>query len=326
MIKLVILTCSIFAGTWLAWVFLVHKNDQKRYAEPLHPFANLPFQVIAHRGGAGEAPENTFAAFDHALSLDPNIMFELDVQLTKDENVILMHDNMVDRTTDGKGHVADLTLAEIKKLDAGAKFNVGDTFPFKGTGIKVPTLKEILDRYPKTKILIDMKDNFIGKAEPIAEVVIQAHAGNRVIFGSDSPKMLLEVRRYIQPNPFGGLPMTGPITPEQMQKAAALPKESPLWMFAASKDEMTRTAFLDDLGLLGVDRMRADFLSIPEEHEERLLLTASLINEAHRRHKRIFVWTVNNEDDMRRLIERKVDGIITDFPSRLVKITGLRAK
>jgi glycerophosphoryl diester phosphodiesterase len=314
-IKLVVLTLSIFAGTWLVWIFLIHKNDQKQYEKPVHPFADLGFQLIAHRGGGGEAPENTFLAFDHALSIDPEMMFELDVQLTQDGEVVVMH-------------VAEMTWAQLALLDATVRFEKNSTEPAKvresGKSLpashRIPLLKEVLERYPNTKMIVEMKDNYIGKAEPIAEVVIQAKAGDRVIFAGESPKMLLEIRRYIQPNPFGGLPMTGPITPEQMEKAALLPKNSPPWMFAASKDEMTRTAFLDGLGLIGIDRMRAEFLSIPEEYDGRRLLTDSLLQEVHRRHKRLFVWTVNEESDMKRLIGLGVDGVITDYPSRLKKV------
>ncbi|MFC4076866.1 glycerophosphodiester phosphodiesterase [Salinithrix halophila] len=110
------------------------------------------FINVAHRGASGYAPENTLAAFDKAVKMRADY-FELDVQRTKDGHLVLMHDNTVDRTTNGSGEVKDLTLKEIRQLDAGSWFSS------QYAGEKVPTLEEVLDRYryQPINILIELK-------------------------------------------------------------------------------------------------------------------------------------------------------------------------
>jgi len=110
-------------------------------------------KIIAHRGASAQAPENTLAAFQLALDLQADGI-ELDVMLTGDQQVVVIHDEEVDRTTDGSGRVADMTLEEIRQLDAGQ-------------GEKVPTLSEVLDRFGgKLLINIELK-NYTSIFDPL---------------------------------------------------------------------------------------------------------------------------------------------------------------
>lgn len=106
--------------------------------------------VFAHRGGGGLIPENTLEAFVYSARMGVDVL-ELDVHATKDGALVVLHDASVDRTTDGRGRVNELTLDEIKKLDAGYLFSAdgNQTFPFRGRGVTVPTLSEIFDALPE---------------------------------------------------------------------------------------------------------------------------------------------------------------------------------
>ena len=112
---------------------------------PSHQFQRGPFEIIAHRGGGLEAPENTIPAFDHAAQLFNDIILEMDVHLSKDGHLVVIHDETVDRTTDGKGKVSDLSLAELQKLDAGYHYqDAQGQYTYRRQGLQIPTLKEFL--------------------------------------------------------------------------------------------------------------------------------------------------------------------------------------
>ncbi len=144
--------------------------------------------VIAHRGASGTCPENTLASFLRAAALGAH-MIELDVQLTRDRHVVVMHDRTLERTTDGRGRVRDCTLAELQRLDAGAWF--GATF----RGERVPTLAEVLAavRLPVNVELKAVGDD--GVEERSLAVVRAATAEARVVFSSFDPETLLRLRR-----------------------------------------------------------------------------------------------------------------------------------
>ena len=135
--------------------------------------------VVGHRGAAGLAPENTWSAIDRGLAQGVD-MIEVDVHLTADGHLVLMHDASVDRTTDGSGLVSELTLAEIESLDAGYRFSTdgGLTYPMRGMGVRVPTLQETLLAYPTTRFIIEIKGSDTATADAVAKV-LEARRGRR---------------------------------------------------------------------------------------------------------------------------------------------------
>ena len=127
---------------------------------PDHPFVREGgVEVIAHRGGWGLWPENTLFAFQNAVDLGVD-MLELDIRGTKDGHIVVFHDSRLRRTTNGTGRVNEFTLEELKKLDAGYQWSPDDgkTFPFRGKGIVIPTLKEVFESFPEMRISIEIKD------------------------------------------------------------------------------------------------------------------------------------------------------------------------
>jgi len=246
----------------------------------------------AHRGAAGLAPENTLAAFRMAIDLGADAA-ELDLQATKDGVVVVIHDDTVDRTTDGRGRIGDLTLADIKRLDAGAKFGA----PFRGE--RVPTLRELIDL-----VKAGGNDRFRLNLEI-------KFAEGREGQPADLEKRVLAVLRQ-----------TGFLDRVITQS-----------FHHASATKMKRLAPSIPAGLLvGQRRQPADPVAIVRQHgvdyyaPHYSLVTPDLLRRLHDAGIPVVTWTVNDPADMRRLLAMGLgalpgDGMISDYPDRLV---GLR--
>jgi glycerophosphoryl diester phosphodiesterase len=124
-------------------------------------------QVFAHRGGCALGPENTIAAFDLGMASGADGL-ELDVHLSADGVVVVHHDETLDRTTNGAGRLARQTAAELAAVDAGFTFEQGGRFDFRGQGIGIPTLREVLRRYPSAPIIVEMKVDSVEMGQAVA--------------------------------------------------------------------------------------------------------------------------------------------------------------
>ena len=244
-------------------------------------------KVFAHRGGAALAPENTLVAFETGLAAGADGI-EVDVRLSLDGVAVLLHDPTVDRTTDAVGPADRRTAAELAALDAGCRFERGGTFPFKGRGIGVPSLRDFLDRYRDTSLLVELKSADPRLARTVVEAIHAAGAVGSVTVGSFQKGALDEVRAL-----------------------------DPAIRTGADTDEVRA-------GLDGVrGRPRFDVFQVPEAFGNRRVVTPEFIVRAHDAGVTVMVWTVNLEDDMRRLLDWGVDGIITDRPD--VAVAAVRA-
>lgn len=149
--------------------------------------------VVGHRGAAARFPENTAASFDHAVSLGVDAI-EFDLRVSRDGVAVVIHDPTVDRTTNGTGLVSELTVADLKKLDAGAKFTPdGRTFPWSGRGLQILTFDELLDRYPSIPLLIELK--LAAASEPARRAIESHSASKRVVLDSMELEALTPFRR-----------------------------------------------------------------------------------------------------------------------------------
>ncbi|HME92057.1 MAG TPA: glycerophosphodiester phosphodiesterase family protein, partial [Myxococcaceae bacterium] len=164
---------------------------------PLHSFFHglKPTLNIAHRGGALIAPENTLAAFQIALADWRADMLELDVHQTRDGVLVVSHDPTVDRCTDGSGGIRDLAFSEVARRDAGYRFslNGGTTFPFRGRGLRIPSLEEVFRAFPRARYNIDLKADAPGVVENFAAIVKRENMVARVCCGSDSDALAARV-------------------------------------------------------------------------------------------------------------------------------------
>ncbi len=142
--------------------------------------------VFAHRGASKEFPENTMPSFKRAAELGVDFI-ETDIHFTKDERFAVIHDDSIDRTTDGSGKVAGYTMHELKKFDAGYYFTKdnGKTYPYRGKGITLMSLEEMLDAFPGQRFNIDLKDKNPYQIRHFAEVIDKFNAYNRIIAVSE---------------------------------------------------------------------------------------------------------------------------------------------
>ena len=150
---------------------------------PGHPFLGGAPVLVAHRGGAGLAPENTMVAFRQALDEWDSDMLEMDVRLTADGQVVVLHDGTVDRTTDGTGPVREMAWEEVRQLDAGYRFrDSAGEFPYRGQGVRIPLFDEVLEELPHMRIMVEPKS--AESAGPLVEVIRARGAEHRILIGA----------------------------------------------------------------------------------------------------------------------------------------------
>lgn len=263
--------------------------------KPTHPFAaNGRPVILGHRGAAGHLPENTMRSFQQAADWGVDGV-ELDVHMTADGIVVVCHDEFVERTTNGRGLIKEKTLAELQTLDAGYHWSQdgGQTFPFRGQGLTIPTLAEVFTAFPHLWINIDMKQKEPSLVRPFTDLIRQRHMEHNVMVGSFHTETVHEFRRTL---------------PE-----------------AASVATMRETGSLLALSQLRLERLfRSPAKAVqPSEYHGRLpVVTPRFIAAAHRRHTAVHVWTVNEISDMQRLAAWGVDGLISDYPDRALRLFG----
>jgi len=238
----------------------------------LHPYLDHPGPLaFAHRGGAEEYPENSLAAFAHAVSLGYRYL-ETDVHLTADGVILAFHDDSLDRVTDRSGVISECTAAEV----AQARIS----------GVEhIPTLDELFDTFPETCINIDPKDDrVIG---PLVETIERHEALNRICIGSFSGRRLTQCRRLLGP---GLCTSAGPLDTARFRLAS--------------------------LGLAPTPT-GINCLQVPVRQSGITVVDRRFVDHAHQRGLQVHVWTIDEPNDMHRLLDLGVDGLMTDRPSTL---------
>ena len=245
--------------------------------------------MFAHRGGGALAPENTLAAFDGGLALGADGL-ELDVQLSRDGVIVVHHYRALDRTTNLRGAVADLTWRELARADAGHHFRRADAFPFRGLGVGVPTLAQVLARYRDVPIIVELKVNGAELAAATIETVRRAGAIDRVCLGSFGVRVLRAARTL-----------------------------EPAIATSAAREEV-RWALYRSWCRWPVSRVAYRGYQVPERAGRTRVVSPRFVNTAHRAGLAVQVWTVDTEGAARRLLEWGVDALITDRPDIIVPL------
>jgi glycerophosphoryl diester phosphodiesterase len=261
--------------------------------QPIKPFLNTSFPLnIAHRGGMGLAPENTLRAFEIALAQGSHV-FELDIHTTADREIVVIHDDTVNRTTNGSGKISLLTLAEVKKLDAGQGFTPdnGASYPFRGQGITIPTLREVFQAFPEYRINIELKGMVPGFEHKLLKLINECSMEHKLLIAAEN-------HTYAQ--------VFRPLAPQLPYSAS---KKEVTWFFTAL---LLRISFLSNPGI--------DAFQVPEFYGKLHIVTPRFIDAAHKKNIKVHVWTINDEADMERLLRWGVDGIVTDYPNRLQRV------
>lgn len=260
------------AGAGIALALLISPITQPSLAEA----AEIKIDNVAHRGASGYAPENTIAAFDKAVEMKADYI-EIDVQRSKDGELVVIHDTTVDRTTNGSGPVQSLTYNELRNLDAGS---------FKGTefaGEKIPSFDEILDRYHgKTGILIELK---APELYPGIEESVALELKERNLDKLQNEKIIIQSFNF-----------------ESMKKMNDLLPKVPIGVLTSSRLHTTQQALKEF-------STYADYFN-----PSYTIVTKELVNQVHAEGMKIQSWTVRSQETADFLLEMQVDGIITDYP------------
>ncbi|WP_338083493.1 glycerophosphodiester phosphodiesterase [Fictibacillus nanhaiensis] len=233
-------------------------------------------QTVAHRGASGYAPENTMAAFQKGVDMKADYI-EIDVQQTKDGELVVIHDVTLDRTTNGTGYVKNHTLEEIRQLDAGSYFSP------EFAGEKVPTLEEVLDEFRgKTGILIELKAtyHYPGIEEKVAEALKE-----RNMHKPNNDKIIVQSFQF-----------------ESMKKMDKLLPNVPVGLLVYLATDLTE-AKLEEFSAY------AEYIN-----PSKSLVTSSVVEKVHEQDMGIMAWTVRKPEEVQPLLDAEVDAIITDYP------------
>jgi glycerophosphoryl diester phosphodiesterase len=246
-------------------------------------------QIFAHRGGCALGPENTLAAFDLGLQAGADGL-ELDVHLSADGVPVVHHDATLDRTTSLSGPLAARSAADLARADAGCHYSRDGRFPFRGQGIGIPSLREVLHRYRDVPIVIEMKLNSAEMGEAVAREVRDADAVDRVCLAGYGARSAAAVR-------------------------AAIPGVAT----SATHPEV-RLAVYRGLARWPVRRAAYGAYQVPERNGLIRIVSPRFIRDAHEAGVKVQPWTIDDESDMRRLLQWGVDGLITNRPDLAVRV------
>ncbi len=247
--------------------------------------------VIGHRGSAGDFPENTLLSFESALAGGAQIL-ESDIQISRDGVPILLHDPSLERTTDGAGDACHYDWDFLRKLDAGIRFEEdnGKT-PFRGRGVRIPSLEEAFERFPDARFNLEIKCHGAEGIRAILDLVERFDRADRTLLAAGDGAIMQDLRTALAAHSIR--PAMGASLPEIVSAITS----------ALDGSEMPS-------GVMA--------LQIPATFGEKPLATRAFIDHAHAHDVQVHVWTINDLDEIEGLLGRGVDGIITDYPAKMV--------
>lgn len=280
---------GILVVVYLGWRALAVPRPEGAYRAAL-PEGPL---VIAHQGGDGLWPSNTMLAFRNAVALGADIL-ELDVHQAADGTFVVLHDATVDRTTDGAGAVREMPLAELQALDAGYDWTPdGERTPYRGMGLRIPTLAEVLRAFPGMPVNVEIKPDAPGAAVDLCRVLREEGRRDTAMVGSFHDEPLAVFRQRCP----GFATSAGPANVRGFFVLNTL--------FAGELYTPVSEAF-----------------QVPVRQGSLRIVTDRFVDGAHARNVDVHVWTIDDAATMRDLLDMGVDGIITDRPDRLLRVLG----
>ncbi|GIW40705.1 MAG: glycerophosphoryl diester phosphodiesterase [Candidatus Binatia bacterium] len=252
--------------------------------------------VFGHRGSAGTAPENTLLSFREALECGADVL-ELDVHATRDGVVVVLHDPTLDRTTDGTGEVRLRSWEEVRGLDAGYRFTRdGTSYPFRGRGLRVPSLEEVFAEFPDARFNIEVKQEDPPIAREVVSLVERFGVATRVLLAAEKDSVMREIRRHARDRIATGFPVG-----EVVEFLERLDRE-------------------DFSGY----RPAGKALQVPVRFGGRDIVTAESVRAAHELGIEVHPWTINDRAEMEALFDLGVDGLVTDLPALAREILRTR--
>lgn len=248
--------------------------------------------VIGHRGASALMPENTLESFRLAFGAYAADMIEFDVHLSRDGIPVVIHDETLERTTNGQGAVADKTFEELKSFDAGYGFDPDGnaSFPKRGQRIKIPSLEEVFQEFRDKRLAIEIKAVTPGLVPKVLALVEKYNAVERCIVGSLEDSVFQELQRAQAP------------TKIFTSRKAALRLVIEYFVWRKNPSKRPRLV-----------------ASLPVENKYFDLKKKSWIDWLHEKEIQVYYWTVNDPVLMKTLAQRGADGIMSDHPGLIRK-------
>ncbi|GAA0375160.1 glycerophosphodiester phosphodiesterase [Bowmanella denitrificans] len=248
------------------------------------------FETIAHGAGQGLRPKNTLEAALNAWQLGADVI-EMDIHASADNQLVARHDDTVNATTNGQGYIRDMTLAQLKTLDAGYYHQQGGIYPFRDQHVQIPALAEVFSALPNARFMLEIKPDTPTDSDLLCQLIKLHGRSQQVLVTSFHTEALLAFR---QACPDVATSMT--------------------------KKEITWFVLLHKIGLSHLYPLKGVAMQVPEYSGPIKIVTPALIRALNNRGARLQVWTINDEAAMRRFLDYGVNGIITDFPDRLMTL------
>jgi glycerophosphoryl diester phosphodiesterase len=246
---------------------------------------------FAHRGGAALFPENTLLAFERALALGCRYL-ETDVHLTRDGAIVVFHDERLERTTDGAGFVAERTLDELRRLDAGYHFRAANEHPWRGRGLVVPRFEELVELSSDARFNVELKVPDPRLIQGFWQLIERYELHERVLVAAATDSIVRAFRK---------------LSRGSVATSAGTREVQLFW--AACRTGLSAWLPLD-----------YDALQVPVRAGRLRVVDPNFVKAAHERGIQVHVWTIDDPSEMRELLELGADGIMSDRPDLMLEI------
>ena len=261
-------------------------------ASSTNPFRTGRTLVIPHNGGDGDYPADTMVALEHSMAAGGEVV-DIDVSLTADGQLVAFHDASIDAISGGHGEVGSLTLAELGKLDAGWGYTAADgSHPFRGKGVGVPLVRDLLDRFPNAFVSLDLKDLGTDIVTPVCNLLHQTGRLSKTFVGSDGDAQIIEMRRRCP----------------DVHTTYNMPD---VWATRAA--ETANDATFTAPALVDQPPYRIGASGTPT-------VTVASLAFAHAHDLAVMTWVIDDEPTMTLLVNMGVDAIYTRKPGLLAQV------
>ncbi|TFB24103.1 glycerophosphodiester phosphodiesterase [Filobacillus milosensis] len=292
LIKRAYITLGLLGGIYILLNLIpFHSIDVKPFYQQDRPL------VIAHQGGEHLAPSSTLEAFKNAYNMGVDVL-ETDIHISKDGYLVAIHDSTVDRTTDGSGAVSDLTLKELKELDAGYYFeDEKGNYLHRGKGIQLVTVEELFKEFPDSRFLIEIKDTNPPQrideiSQRLANLIEKNDKKHQVTVASFDHNIIERFKNYAS-------------------KDVAV---------SAGEQEVRKFVITHKFLMKNLYKPSVDSMQLPLEASGYDLTTTDILEGAERMGLQIHYWTINDKETMKALIQKGADGIVTDRPDLMIEV------
>ena len=258
--------------------------------------------IICYSCGRGENPENTIEGIEHCQQMNNNWRIEMDIQITSDDRLILFHDQNTIRTTGENKLINELSLDQVKKLNAGYNFKLDGEFPFRIAPIRIPELSEVFSNYPRAKLLLDIHSDDLKAVEIIISLIESQFYNGDFIIASEYDLTIKKLKE-LRPN----------------------------WTYGAPEKEAKKMLYSSFIRLDNLFPIKSDILMLPKTYGEINVLSKRVMYHAKKRNIPVWAWmhegetvkTVETKEEMAQLNTLGVDAIFTEYPKKIKMELGL---